>query len=257
MQASTISKMDCNFRSSKCETKKNSLPITPGIDVVGRVYKTHENREQCLIGQRVASLIYSGGNARYAVIPESRLVPVPETVEASDAVCLVETYLKAFQTLQMGQPKKYRYVLDSLQGKSILVIDGISNFGQAVIELAVLSGGYAIYTTALEKHHEFLKCAGAIPLDMAPDCWLPEIKGKMDIVIDSCCIDNYVSSWKATNSNGKLVCVGMSALENESSDWITYLEASVTRITSKMMSRTSHYDLFESWENDFDCCKVR
>ena len=207
-------------------------------------------------GKRVASLIYSGGNARYAVVPESRLVPVPEQVDASEAVCLIETYLQAFQTLQMGQPKENRYFHNSLQGKSILVIDGISNFGQAAIELATLSGAYTVHTTALEKHHDFLRDAGAIPLDIAPASWLPKMKGKMDIVIDSCCIDNYVSSWKATNENGQLICVGMSALENEYSDWMTHLEASVTKLASKIMSRTSHYDLFDSWENDFDCCKV-
>ena len=258
VQASTVSKMDCLIRNGRRYTREPApLPNTPGVDFVGHVYICGAG---CPIDvtkcQRVASLIQWGGNSRYVLIPASLLIEVPEKVEATAAVCLIETYLLAFQALHMGQSKKERYFHDSLQGKSILVTDGISNIGQALIELAILSGASAVYTTALEKNHDFLRFAGAIPLDVCQEVWLPQVQGRMDLVIDSTCIDHYISSWHATNSFGKLVCVGMSSILDRPTDLLSSIEASWTKAKTKLMPRTEIYDLYENWNDDFDGCKV-
>ena len=50
-------------------------------------------------GQIVADLCGVGGYAQYAIRPARLLVPVPDGVDAAEAVCIPLAYLTAFQML--------------------------------------------------------------------------------------------------------------------------------------------------------------
>ncbi len=72
--------------------------------------------------------------------------------------------------------------------------------------------GASVFATADERHHEFLTKLGARCFPNAPSEWLPSLRGKMDVMLDSVCMDGYESSRAALNPAGKLVCTGMSAV---------------------------------------------
>ena len=57
-----------------------------------------------------------------------------------------------------------------------------------------------------ERHHDFLRGLGARCFLIDPDEWLPALRGKMDVVLDSVCLDGYESSRLALNPAGTLVC---------------------------------------------------
>jgi NADPH:quinone reductase-like Zn-dependent oxidoreductase len=100
-------------------------------------------------GQNVADLCVVGGYAQYAIRPARFLVPVPDGVDAAEAVCIPLAYLTAFQMLT-----RYRRVFP---GETILVIGASGTVGTALLDLARHFGLKAIGTcsaanlTAVER----------------------------------------------------------------------------------------------------------
>jgi len=100
-----------------------------------------------------------------------------------------------------------------------------------------------------------------LPID--PETWQTKVAGKMDVVIDSICIDGYKSSVSALNSKGKLICTGMSAMYTGMSaiytdepavancdGWLDMrsYKAMVTRFRAKyMMKNTVVYNRMERY----------
>lgn len=258
VEACTVSKTDILIRSNKWRGRRIACPFTPGVDFVGRIEKCGNNAS-LLHGwkqnDRVASLIACGGNAKYVTTCANNIVRVPEGIDAVAAACVLENYLAAFQLLHTGIGIKGRYSLASLTGKQILVIGGISMISQAVIELAKICGVAKIFTTALPKHHDFLSTKGAISLGVDPHSWLPIVKDKIDIVIDGKFEDKSHSSWQALNSNGTLVCYGSGSTLHNGHDLGSVMETYWTRGVLNLLTKAYVYDVFDSWENNFDLCK--
>ena len=260
MQASTVSYSDCIIRQGKWwGSDKLTLPLTPGVDFVGKISSVGDEAVDMYgfrPGDTVASLVRCGGNARYTVIDASQLIDVPEDVAPTSAACMLETYLAAFQSLHLDEPEETRYEKTSMLGKTVLIIGGISMMGQAMIELAFLAGASTIYVTAREKHHDFLRSLGAVPLSMNVEEWLPSVKGRMDLIVDAYCTDHYSETADALDPNGKMVCIRTktSMLENDPGIvWQT--EAFLTKMGMRSTSQTFTYDVYESWEENIDLCK--
>ncbi len=201
VEASSVQFTDTTIRKGVYPDVKGPLPVTLGYDLVGKVVALGAGVTNLAVGERVADLCVTGGNARYALRPASGLVPVPEAVDAAEAATLVLSWLTAYQCLHRAG--KIR------EGSKVLVIGGNGAVGQAVITLAKQAGALP-FATASSKHHENLKRLGATPLPR--DGWLPEVEKQMDLVIDGVCADGFVSSRKALGSGGKLVAIGLAAL---------------------------------------------
>lgn len=185
------------------------LPYIPGSDFVGTIHDIgSEARKYSTleVGDRVAALVPSGGNAKYVTIEYTKLIAVPVGVDSERALCLSSTYVPARQALDLGRKMNTPYT-----GANILVIGGNGPSGLATIELAMLEGAN-VFTTADERHHEYLTNLGAKCFPIDPAKWLPILTGKMDVVMDSVCLDGYESSNLALNSAGTLICTGMSAV---------------------------------------------
>mmetsp|Transcript_25516 Transcript_25516/g.39171 ORF Transcript_25516/g.39171 Transcript_25516/m.39171 type:complete len:502 (+) Transcript_25516:62-1567(+) len=211
VKASTISLNDCKIRMGLWYDTLE-LPETPGFDCAGTVETVGSNVTKFVEGDRVVGLIRTGGNARFLSVPESRLITVPEGINSDEAVSIVSVYAAAYQALYRARPEEEeedKQMLPSLENKSILITGGNGPIGYATIQLAFL-GGAKIYATSIEKYHEVLKAAGAIPLPF--DDWLPEVEGQMDLVIDSVCEDEYESPRMALNPTGHLVATGINPI---------------------------------------------
>ena len=138
------------------------------------------------------------------------LAMISTTIDAADAVCLVDVYMSAYKALRLGKKDDL-----PLTGKRILVTDGFSPIGQAIVALAKLEGANIFVTTSGSKEHEYMSSLGVKCFPFSPHKWLHKVIGKMDIVIDNTCIDSYESSWEAVSSDGMLVCTtGMTSIHN-------------------------------------------
>jgi len=251
VEAATVSLQDCIIRRGVWH-QKVPLPATPGFDVVGTIIQVGEEVPDVSpfkVGDRVAALVRTGGNARYINIASSSLVKVPDGIDTAQAVCVVSTYMTAFQALDLARGSSEKE--SSLEGKKILVTGGNGPVGRAVIQLARLMKADAVYATAYGRDHSDLETMGAVALPFASEEWLPKVQGRMDAVIDGVCVDNYVSSHAALNAQGQLICIGMtSLLYSKGSVVMCGLPASArwASIKSKcFMSRTTTYELWDSF----------
>merc|ERR1740130_112266 len=157
VEASTVSETDCIIRQGLWwGDSKPSLPNTPGVDVVGKVYsvkQTTANAYGLQPKQTVVSLVKWGGNSRFVTIHPNQLVKVADGLDPAQVACLPEAYLSAFQVLHKNQAGSLRYRENSLKGKSILILGCMTNnMGRAMIDLALNAGVATIYATAKKKH---------------------------------------------------------------------------------------------------------
>lgn len=256
MQASTVSYSDCAIRRGIGFEVINptGLPTTPGMDLVGTIMAVGESVKGFKVGDRVAALVRTGGNARYAHVPQSDLVEVPKACDAAEAVCMVSTFMTAYQCLRLVTNDNF-----TLNGKRILITGGIEPVGQALIQLCVRAGATEIYATAPDHRHRYLKTVlGACPLPVNPKSWLDSIKGTMDIVFDGTCYDNLESVSASLNKNGTLISVGMSSLLKREKPSVlgAPLSAYWVKLKSQIMSNSQSYEVWNSFVANKDGYKL-
>lgn len=260
VKASTVSLNDCYIRRG-IWYESIPLPNTPGFDVVGTIVSMGVEAEAAGFdyGEAVACCCRTGGNARYIVVDYSDLCAVPGNVDSAQAVCVISTYMTAYQALHRCKPRGPR---ETLEGSNILVTGGNEPVAQAVIELAQRAGASKIFATAAKKYHEQLNEQGVCPLPMDAKMWLPLVRGKMDIVIDGICQDGYTSPHQALNYRGHLVVYGMSLIMNgaEMGYCGTPFDVMYQRFKSGyLLSRTTRYCPYEwsknkptEWKHDME-----
>lgn len=257
-----MSQNDCTIRKGGWwRDEKVPLPNTPGVDLVGVVHEVSKRVASNYFlntGDRVLAFVKWGGNARYAAVPGDRVVPIRVDVDPAEAVCLAETYLSAFQSLQIGQSAGVRYGSESLCKKSILVLGARSSMGRAVVELAFTAGVSHVYAAEKVKHHKALRSLGAIPLDRNPKMWLHDLQGEIDLVLIAESDEIDPSILKVLSREGSVVFIGKnvsaahSALLQEGNVGLM----ACTKDKASLMKRTHAYDVFESWERNTARCKV-
>jgi NADPH:quinone reductase-like Zn-dependent oxidoreductase len=177
-----------------------SLPqgvTTIGMDCIGRVVQL-TNHARAVYGisidDRVAAIYpfdYNIDKFRtntkfsYALVDAGFVVAVPKHVDAADAACMIRLYLSAFQSILKGIAGvcKDRYGKDQLLGQSILVQNGHTDFGRALIELAALLGASQIFATGPTDCHPLLRGLGAIPLGAETFNWELFIEEKIGLVL--------------------------------------------------------------------------
>ncbi len=129
---------DSFIRRGRYPDFKGPLPFTPGYELVGAVEKTGPGVTAPREGQMVADLCVVGGYTQYAIRPARDLVPVPDRVDAAEAVCVPLAYLTAFQMLTR--------CCRLPSGSTILVIGASGTVGTALLDLARHLGLNAIGT---------------------------------------------------------------------------------------------------------------
>lgn len=246
-----------------------SLNLYSGAAVVGVVKDVGDGVSNELIGSRVAAVIKTvEKNKRYARVKSDLIVPVPSGLDSSEVAATSYTYFVAFQSLMHGiNSPKHRYSNTYLKGKSILIIDGTSAFGQAMIQISQLQGISNIYATADESNHTFLKSLGVEVLSTNPRNWPEYLNGTIDIIMVGSRLFRYTAAERVLrDSGGKIVYIGspmtINVLKYCSKDSLMCLfEQLATQCalicSSKAELQASYYDLFESISNYPYQSKVR
>jgi NADPH:quinone reductase-like Zn-dependent oxidoreductase len=253
--ASTVSIQDCMLRKGVTfHSSHGDLPLTPGMDIVGTIVSCGTKVRSVYVGDRVAALVRVGGNARYISVPETSLVEVPRSLDPAEAVCMVSTYLTAYQTIRKVTNDSF-----SLEGKRVLITGTMEPVGQALVQLCLRAGALEIYATAPKLRHRYVKSVlGANPLPPEPEEWLPLIKGKVNVVFDGECQDDLSSPYSALRDNGILVCLGMTALLGRESAGIlgAPFAAYWARFKGQLLPNAIVYDVWDNFVQDPNSFKV-
>jgi NADPH:quinone reductase-like Zn-dependent oxidoreductase len=237
------------------------LPNVPGVDAIGKICRIDSEsstRYKLSVGDRVLTLTKWGGNSRYLFIVPSQVVKVPNHVDPASAVCLVETYLSAFQILYHGlTAKRKRYKKNSLRGKSYLILGSMdATFGQAISQLSGFAGS-KIYACAKEKRFASLESLGIVPLSKDNLGWLESLSGKIDVIIS---FEEEVSptQYKLLTDNGVivLVCCGELKVDEDTGARAPQPSRMICRKRIwQQQSRTHTYDVFKQWDENVELCK--
>lgn len=212
---------------------------------VYRVGKLARRINNIQVGDRIVALTPNGrGNARFISIPVSSAIPIPSNVQRDDAICLIESYMSAYQMLNLGRTNGTPYT-----DENVLIIGGSDPVGQALVELA-LKEGADVTATAPESHREHLERMGATWFPGEPKKIHRKLSGTMDVVIDTQCLDDYKSSYAALNSSdGRLVCTTNPPIRDHGSIF-DRMGRSWTRFGDSFLSNVSYYDIHKSFQDD-------
>lgn len=116
------------------------LPFIPGAEIAGVVVETGESVTNVKTGDRIVTLIESGGYAEFALADSRGLIPLQDSMEFEQAVALPLQGLSAYHILKtMGRLEK---------GEIVLVHAAAGGVGTLAVQLAKLSGASKVIATA-------------------------------------------------------------------------------------------------------------
>jgi D-arabinose 1-dehydrogenase-like Zn-dependent alcohol dehydrogenase len=187
---------------------KFMLPFVPGEVVIGTIEGMGEDvgsevEKVFELGDRVIGVVDSGGCSRFLSAEAVNFVKAPSNLSNSTALALMQDWMTAYRALTAAKNSLSRA---NLFGMNILITDAMSAPGQALIALASEERAN-IYCCAEKTHHEYLKSLSSTItcFEPQPEKWLPDLKKKMHVAIDSTCVDGYASSCAALGKNGVLI----------------------------------------------------
>ena len=252
-----MSETDCYIRQGLWwGEEKVPLPNIPGVDFAGkvcRIDKKSSERYNLKTGDRVVSLCKWGGNARYLSVDPSRMVKVPEDIDPAAAVCLVETYLSAFQLLHRSEIKNKRYRKGSLKGKTFLILGPVdANMARALAELSDYADAEYLYASTKQKYFHQLESVGIIPLDKEKLDWFERLKGRVDCIIS---FEQDVSTpqYQLLTEGGEIVLVSCGDLKVDAEPRGIRSDRVICKTRKvRQQNRTFVFDLYTEWETNKD-----
>lgn len=194
---------DVMIRKGKYPEVKDKPPFSLGYDMVGIVDKPGKGVENFKIGDRVADMTVIGAYSEYICLRAGNLIRLPGTIDPSEAVTLILSYMTAYQMLHR--------IAKITKGKSILIHGAGGAVGVAMLQLGKLLG-LTMYGTASEAKHDLVKQHGGIPIDYKKEDFTARIhelaNGGVDVVFDAIGGENFKKSFHSLKPGGKLVAFG-------------------------------------------------
>ncbi len=198
-------------------------PFAPGYDIVGTVDALGPDVSGLRAGERVAALTMVGGYSDHLCVPAASLVPVPDGVDAAEAVALVLNFLTAQQMLHRF--KRVR------AGERVLVHGAAGGVGDALLQLGQLAG-LEMYGTASRAKHAAIARFGATAIDYRNEDFVARVReltgSGVDAVFDAVGGTQWKRSYQCLRAGGMLIGYGFSAatvkgrrsLTKAASNWI-------------------------------------
>jgi len=159
-QASVVCRPDLTARSGKALYSGTPLgqkpPFVPGYALVGVIDAIGPGVTTVTVGERVGALTVTGSHSEYLYWRSDRLIPVPDGLDAAEAVTLILNYIVAYQTLHRSAKVK--------AGERALIIGASGGIGTALLQLGRLAG-LKMYALASPGKHSTLSEYGAMAID--------------------------------------------------------------------------------------------
>ena len=195
---------DTMIRRGRYPDFKGKPPYTPGYELVGIIDKTGPGVTAPSEGQTVADLCVVGGYTQYAIRPAHLMVPVPDDVDAAEAVCIPLAYLTAFQMLT-----RYRALPPRA---TILVVGASGTVGTALLDLARHFGLQAIGTCSA-ANIPVVERYGATAIDYRAGDFVTSVRGLtsnagVDIAFDAIGGSHFARSFACLAQGGLLIGYG-------------------------------------------------
>jgi NADPH2:quinone reductase len=202
-----VSRAGLNFADTHTRTnsyvQKATLPLIPGGEVAGVREDT---------GERVVALVGTGGYAEYALAPEDRVFPVPETIDDGTALAMIVQGTTAWHL--------YRTSARVAEGESVVVHGAAGGVGSIALQLGHPLGAGRVIATASseEKRALALELGADVAVDPAEEGLterLLEANGgkPLDVIFEMSGGAVFDASYKALAPFGRIVAYGIATNE--------------------------------------------
>jgi NADPH:quinone reductase len=183
------------------------LPFIPGSEVAGIVAEVGEGVDDVSAGDRVVTLLGTGGYAEYAVAPAGNLIPLPEGLDFDHAAAIPLQGLTAYHCIKTSGALK--------EGESVLVHAAAGGVGTLSVQTAKLLGaGTVIATASSEEKLDLARSLGAdVLIDYTEEDWPEKVReateGKgADVILEMVGADFPEKNLKCLNVFGRMVVFG-------------------------------------------------
>src|SRR5215210_8889936 len=180
------------------------LPFTPGSEAAGIVAEVGEEVEDVATGDRVVTLLSTGGYAQYALVPARSLILLPEGLDFDQAAAIPLQGLTAYHCIKTSGALK--------EGESVLVHAAAGGVGTLSVQMAKLLGaGTVIATASSEEKLELARDLGAdVLIDYTEEDWPERVReateGKgADIILEMVGADFPQKNLECLNVFGRMV----------------------------------------------------
>jgi NADPH:quinone reductase len=120
--------------------EETPLPFVPGAEVAGVVAEVGASVEDVSEGDRVVTLVETGGYAEHVVAPAQYLIPIPEDADFDEAAAIPLQGLTAYHVLKTSG------MLEA--DESVLVHAAAGGVGYLAVQMAKLMGASRVIATA-------------------------------------------------------------------------------------------------------------
>jgi NADPH:quinone reductase-like Zn-dependent oxidoreductase len=172
----------------------------PGMELAGEVVESRSPVPRFEPGARVMAIVAGAAQAEYAVVDERQLMPVPDSLDWSQAGGFPEVFATAYDAL-VGQAKLR-------SGQRLLVNGAGGGVGTAAVQLGRVLGADVTASVRNEKNRAAVEELGANRA-LAPDEAFAH--GPFDVVLELVGAPNLDDSVKALGTWGTIVVIGVSA----------------------------------------------
>ncbi len=191
------------------------LPFVPGSEVAGIVAEVGDGVEDVSVGDRVVTLLGTGGYADYAVAPARNLIPMPDGLSFDEAAAIPLQGLTAYHCIKTSGALK--------DGESVLVHAAAGGVGTLAVQMAKLLGaGKVIATASTDEKLDLARSLGAdVLINYTEDDWPEKVReatdGKgADIILEMVGGDFLEKNLKCLNVFGRMVVFGAASGERGS-----------------------------------------
>ncbi len=173
VEAAGVNYADTMRRRDQYLTRQE-LPFVPGSEVAGTVAEVGGGVEDVSVGDRVVTLLGTGGYADFAVAPARNLIPIPENLGFDDAAAIPLQGLTAYHIIKTSGALK--------DGESVLVHAAAGGVGTLAVQMAKLLGaGTVIATASSQEKLDLARSLGAdVGIDYTNEDWPEKVREATD-----------------------------------------------------------------------------
>jgi NADPH2:quinone reductase len=187
--------------------ERQELPFTPGSEIAGTVAEVGESVEGVNTGDRIVTLLGTGGYAEYVVAPARNLIPLPEGMDFDDAAAIPLQGLTAYHVLETSGQLK--------EGESVVVHAAAGGVGLLAVQMAkLMSVSSVIATASTQEKLDLARDLGAdVLINYTEEDWPEKVReategNGADVILEMVGGDFPRKNLHCLNAFGRMVVYG-------------------------------------------------
>jgi synaptic vesicle membrane protein VAT-1 len=208
------------------------FPFVPGYDLVGVVSSVGPGVDGVRTGDRVAAMTRTGAWRTHVVVPASRVVPVPGSLDPGVAAAVAMNGVTAWQLVHD--------VARVRPGQTVLVHGAAGGVGTLLVQLAVRAGARVLGTASAAKH-DVVRALGAEPIDYRAGPVAHTVRALapagVDAVFDHVGGPSLTASYGVLADGGVLVSYGSASTLHDRGHWLRPYLGTIRRFAGWWLAR--------------------